>query len=102
MRRGSTPTYTFELNIIPEGLTDLNMSFAQNGVIKLEKSLEDVEIQENRLTIELTEDETLLFETNDMKSAYVDVQVKFGFGTKRAISDITQIIVKPILKEGKL
>ena len=35
MRRGSTPTYTFELNIIPEGLTDLNMSFAQNGVIKL-------------------------------------------------------------------
>lgn len=102
MHRGSTPTFTFEFNIALEGLTDLHIAFSQKGSIKLEKSLEDVEVKGNRMALSLTEDETLLFETDNMKNAYVDVQFKFGFGDKRAISDITQIIIKPVLKEGKL
>lgn len=102
MHRGSTPTYEFELNIVPEGLTDLHIAFSQKGTVKLEKRLEEVEVQGNKLTLELTEDETLLFETDGLKNAYVDVQFKFGFGDKRAISDIVQVIIKPILKEGKL
>ena len=108
MHRGSTPTFTFEFNISLEGLTDLNIAFAQKGSIKLEKSLEDVKIDGNKLELCLTEDETLLFETDGLKNAYVDTQFKFGFADKfgsidkRAISDITQIIIKPILKEGKL
>ena len=102
MFRGSTPTFTFEFNIALEGIPDLNISFAQKGEIKLEKGLEDVEMKGNQMTLYLTEDETLLFETDGLRNAYVDVQFKFGFGTKRAISDITQVIIKPILKEGKL
>lgn len=102
MYRGSTPTFTFEFNIMPEGLTDLHIAFSQKGSLKLEKRLQDVEIKANRLSLYLTEEETLLFETDGLRNAYVDVQFKFGFGSKRAISDITQIIIKPILKEGAL
>lgn len=102
MHRGSTPTFTFELNIVPEGMTAMNVVFAQNGEVKLEKALGDCTIEGNKITLDLTEDETLLFDTDGLNNAYVDVQFKFGFGEKRAISDIVQIIVKPILKEGKL
>ena len=102
MHRGSTPTFTFEFNIELTDITDLHAAFAQNEDVKLEKTLEDCEIEGNKLTLCLTEDETLSFETDRLNNAYVDVQFKFGFGEYRAISDITQVIVKPILKEGKL
>lgn len=102
MHRGSTPTLTFELNITPESLTAINVAFAQNGEVKLEKGIDDCTITGNKIAITLTEDETLLFETDGLNNSYVDVQFRFGFGEKRVVSDIVQVIVKPILKEGKL
>lgn len=102
MYRGSTPTFTFEFDIALDGLTKMSAVFSQKETIKTEKTLEDCEVAGNKITITLTEEETLKFETDGMKNLYTDVQFKFGFGDKRVISEIVQVIVKPILKEGAL
>ena len=104
MHKGSTPTYTFEFeNLSLSGITKLSVVFAQNKEIVLEKGLNDVDIlSDNKMSITLNEDETLKFKADNLRNAYVDVQFKFGYENKRIISDIVQVIIKPILKEDAL
>lgn len=102
MYRGSTPTFTFEFDIEFNGLTALSVVFSQKEEVKVEKTLEECEVKGNQITITLTEEETLKFETDGMRNLYTDVQFKFGFDDKRVISDIVQVVVKPILKDGAL
>lgn len=103
MHRGSTPRITFEFNIPLYNLTEMNLSLSQKGNIILEKTINDVEIiDERNMILKLTEDETLMFETDELNNAYVDVQFRLAFGSERCASDIMQIIIKPIIKEGKL
>lgn len=103
MHRGSTPRITFEFNIPLYNLTEMNLSLSQKGNIVLEKNISDVEItDEHTMILNLTEDETLMFETDEFNNAYIDVQFRLAFGEDRCASDIMQIIIKPIIKEGKL
>lgn len=103
MHRGATPTLICDFNIPIDTLTGLSVVFAQKGNIILEKTLQDVEIVDDKtMNIYLTEAETLSFETDDLKRAYVDVQFRMAYGDKRVASDIMQVIIKPIMKDGAL
>lgn len=99
MYRGTTPTFTFKLPFVGEQITVLNVCFAQQGQVVLEKSLSDCVVEGNMVQVMLTEEETLLF---DSKKGMVEMQLRVGCGDLRLASNIMQVSVGRILKEGCL
>ena len=96
MYRGTTPTYTF---IMPEGV-DLSLASSVfvtfgkiNGEIIMTKKDDDLEIEENKVEVYLTQAETLSF-----PNGQVQVQLNWLYDdsgkTKRACSEIMIISAK--------
>lgn len=61
MYRATTPTFTLNLPIDTSSISSFVVSFAQGGVVKLEKNKEDCACSENVISITLTEEESKLF-----------------------------------------
>lgn len=99
MYRGTTPTITFTLPFNGTQMTALNLCFAQQGEIILEKALADCEARGNTLQVGLTEQETLLF---DAQKGMVEMQLRIGCDDVRMASNIMRIPVERILKDGCL
>ena len=99
MYRGTTPTITFTLPFDGSRITALNLCFAQQGEVILEKNLGACKLERNTLQVSLTEQETLLF---DAKKGMADMQLRIGCGDSRMASNIMQISVEQILKDGCL
>ena len=96
MIRGTTPTHIFDTDISLVEAEVIYVTYKQGKVI-LEKTKDDVRVTENQLQVELTQEETLMFATN--REAEVQIRAKFADGTAVA-SNVSQIIVAPIIKEG--
>lgn len=99
MRRGTTPTLTFELPFHCGLITALNIAFAQEEEVVLEKGLDDCVVNENTLEVTLTEDDTLAL---DCKKRYVEIQLRVGCGKTKKASNIIKTPVDRILKDGCL
>ena len=99
MYRGTTPTLLFTLPMDSSRISALHLSFAQKGELVLEKTLEDCLLQGNTLQVTLTEQETLLF---DEKRGLVELQLRVGCGETKMASNIMQVSVGRILKDGCL
>lgn len=99
MYRGTTPTITFTLPFDSNRITALNLCFAQQGVVVLEKDLGDCLLAENTVQAVLTEAETLLFDAN---KGMMEIQMRVGFGEARLASNIMRVSVERILKDGCL
>lgn len=61
MIKGTTPTHIFALPIDTAMIKTAEITYVQNGVIKLRKSLADCEIDNNDLSVKLTQEDTFLF-----------------------------------------
>lgn len=96
MIRGTTPTHIFDTDISLVDAEVIYVTYKQGRVI-LEKTKDDVRVTENQLQVDLTQEETLMFATN--REAEVQIRAKFADGTAVA-SNVSQIIVAPIIKEG--
>lgn len=96
--RGSTPTLTFKLSIETSALTVVSIAFAQNNAVVLEKGLADCTVGDDTLSLTLTEDETLLFDS----SQNMELQIRCACGDGRLCSKIVTVSVGRILKDGKL
>ena len=99
MYRGTTPVFTFTLPFDCERITVLNLCFAQQGEVVLEKDLAACMVESNTLQVGLTEEETLLF---DDKKGMVEIQLRIGCGDVRMASNVMQVSVNRILKDGCL
>ena len=99
MYRGTTPTLTFTLPFESHRITGLNLSFAQQEQVLLEKTLPDCVAEGNTLQVTLTEAETLLF---DDQKGMVEMQLRVGCGKSRMASKVMRICVERILKDGCL
>lgn len=85
MRRGTTPTHTFTMPFsIPEG-SCIRIVYAQNDKIILERTTESCTVDEKKVCVRLTDEETLLF---DCSSHWVDgklqpypVEIQIGIKT---------------------
>ena len=99
MFRGTTPTHTFTLPFDAACITKLNIAYAQDGKIVLEKHLQDCQIEGNAVSVTLTESETLLF---DSDKTWAEIQLRLGCGEKRMASRIMHITTERILKDGCL
>ena len=97
MIRGTTPTHIFTTDIDLRGAAVLFLTYKQNQAKVLEKNIEDVTIEEDKITVTLTQQETLMFNTT--MRVEMQIRVRFPDGSALA-SDIMHAPVERILKGG--
>ena len=99
MRRGTTPTITFNLPFEVSTVRNVEVYFAQNDELKLTKEVADCVLTGKTLAVTLSQAETLSFDEEEK----LEVQARFVF-TDGSV-DATEIIkqkVKEILKDGEI
>lgn len=85
MRKGTTPTFEFELPFDISIIENAKIVFSFNKEVRLEKYLADCEQDGNTLRLKLTQEETFLFECNST----VNIQVRvLTIGGDALASDI--------------
>ena len=106
MRRGTTPTHIFETDLDLRDASEIFLTYKQkdadpkcckpNNVV-LTKEKADMEIKEDKVTVKLTQEETLMFSTKGMVS--IQFRAKFPDGAAVA-SNIVNAKADTILREG--
>lgn len=99
MIRGTTPTLEFELPFSSDEISICSIALSQRDEVVVEKKLEDCQTDGNMLRCTLTEKETLLL---DCDYGVVEIQVRLKCGNRALASDIIQMSVGRILKDGCL
>ena len=95
--RGTTPDITFNLPFSVSTINNVEVYFAQNDELLLEKGYDDCNLSGTTLVVPLTQDDTLLFDDDEK----LQIQVRFMF-TDGSV-DATEIVkgrVGQILKDG--
>lgn len=95
MRRGSTPTNTFDVDLDLRNAT-VFISYEQDGAIVVEKTGEDLMIGESQIALSLTQEETLKFHPGKV---FIQIRYVFPNGAADA-SDIIQTTFERIIKDG--
>lgn len=95
MYRATTPKHTFKLPMETSLIDSLIISYAQKGKVIIEKHLEDVDLEDNSITVTLTQEETNLF----TKSCTAQVQLRIKVGEYVHASDIMEIKVNDVLND---
>lgn len=97
MRRGTTPTNTFSVDVDLTGAT-VYVSYEQDGKVIIEKTGTDVTITSTDVTVTLTQADTLAFHPGR-----VCVQIRYvdQLGTADA-SNIMETTAERILKDGEI
>lgn len=72
MRRGTTPTHEFELPFETNAIKKIIITYAQRDEIVLEKRTEACEMNGNVVSVRLTQEDTLRFDS----SKQVKIQIK--------------------------
>lgn len=97
MRRGTTPTHIFKVPIDLRSAVKVYITYKQDGEIKVEKSKDDMEITEDKITLQLTQQDTLAFST--IGEVEIQCRARYADGAAPA-SKIKKVLVCKILKEG--
>ena len=105
MRRGTTPVIVLNTGMDLSQVAKLYVTFAQEGNTIIEKDETECDIDEGKIIITLTQEDTLLFtHSNDRRrcnNVAIQVRVRFENGTAMA-SNIVTTNVKEILKDGEI
>lgn len=88
MNIGTTPTHTFKLPFNTKVIKELKITYAQDGQIKLEKKIQDCTLNEDEVSIKLTQEETFLFDA--IKN--IEVQMRILTQVGDALSSDIRII----------
>jgi len=95
MRRGSTPTNTFDVDIDLTGAT-LFITYKQKGQTIIEKTNPDITVSSSSLVVSLSQEDTLA-----MCEGMVEVQIRYVFPNGQAdASNIMRVPAERILKDG--
>lgn len=96
MRRGTTPTNTFKVDIDLREAAVMYITYSQLGKTIVEKEIQDITIEEDTLSVTLTQEETLAFCAGE-----VEVQIRARFPGGLAVeSEIKKTTAERVLKEG--
>ena len=95
-KRGSTPINVFRVNVDLTGAT-VYVTYAQAGVVKIEKTGTDLTITEDTVSTTLTQEDTLKLASNQL----VEMQIRYvkSDGTADGSNIVTASVGK-ILKDG--
>lgn len=97
MRRGTTPTHEFVVDVDMTSATAIYITYKQRDKVILEKNIDDITVTDTKLMVTLTQEETLMFNINNI----VEIQIRAKMDTGEAIaSNIIKTSAQRILKEG--
>lgn len=110
MRRGTTPTHIFETDLDLTTASEIYLTYKQKGAAKgkcckantdvvIQKELADMEVEVDKVTVHLSQEETLRFSPDG--SIEIQFRVKFPDGSAVA-SNILNTRAGVILKEGEI
>lgn len=94
MRRGTTPTHTFEIPMEKAMIKSATVIYKQDDEIILRKTIDDCRIEDGKIVIHLTQEETLSFRCD--KSVYIQVAILTPGGDALR-SDIMRVTVDQCL-----
>lgn len=102
MRRATTPTHTFTFpeNVSVDGLSEILITYSQNGRIIFEKTEADltISLEDNAVSYTLTQEEANKFTPG---KALVQVRSKSDNGTVLA-SQMLWLEIKPVLNSEEI
>ena len=100
MRKGTTPTLTFELppDVPVAEIANAKVTLCQ-GDVRLEKKLCDCQTSENTLSVKLTQEETLLFACRSRLRFQLRV---LTVGGDALATDVMEMFVHELLDEEVL
>ena len=99
MRRGTTPIHYFEIPFEKAIIKTVKIIYSQNNKTVLCKNTTDCEIEDGKISVRLTQEETLLFSCK----AVVNVQVRIlTKGGDALASDIIKVAAFECLDDGVL
>lgn len=98
MHRGTTPTNIFRIDVDLTNASVLFITYKQNGKVVLEKSIDEVKIQKNIVSVYLSQKDTLLFTEGIVT---IQIRAKFSDGSVIA-SSLIRTNAREILKEGEI
>lgn len=98
MIRGTTPIHVFMVDYDLTEAEVIYVSYSQRNNVLIEKSIEDITIEPDRLIISMTQEETLRL---DSSMCEIQIRAKMPDGLALA-SNIMTTVVKPILKGGEI
>lgn len=98
MYRGTTPTNIFRTDVDLTSASVLFITYKQNGKVVLEKSIDEVKIQKNIVSVYLSQKDTLLF-TEEIVT--IQIRAKFSDGSAIA-SALIRTSTYEILKDGEI
>lgn len=95
MIRGTTPEYTFTLPFETELIETGRISFAQDGRLILQKTMDDCVLEAQSITLKLTQEETFRFDSN---GGYAEIQIRIlTTGGDALASELLYDTVEPTL-----
>ena len=96
MRRGTTPTITYNVDVDLTSAVELYVTLKEGGLVVIEKSIDDIEVTDKTITITLSQEETLKL---DPGQVLMQIRAKMPDGSALA-SNIMTGDVEQILKNG--
>ena len=88
MIRGTTPTHTFALPFDSSVISALRIIYAQGGEVIVTKTLEDVTVDGNDVSVKLTQEDTLSFDSEKA----VEIQIRILTPSNDAIASNTIVV----------
>lgn len=96
--RYTTPTHIFTVPFDTGTISMMAIIYKQDDKVVLVKDLSDCELGDKTVSYGLTEEETALFSATPQ----VQIQLRIGIGNARLNSNILNVSVADVLKEGLL
>ena len=97
MIRGTTPTLEFTIPFDTSELAEAFVTLSQNDTIILDKALDDCKCDARKLSVRLSQEETLKLSCDCKTDIQVRVRTKAG---DALASDIVKVDTNKILKDG--
>ena len=97
MRRGTTPTHIFNVDLDLTDAEVLFITYRQSGKTVVEKTIEDCEITTEEIRVTLSQTDTLAFSVNGQ----VEIQIRAKFPDGATVAcQVIRTAANVILKEG--
>ena len=78
MLRGTTPTHNFDVDIDTAIIKELKITYSQKDIEVLSKKMRDCTILQNRIVTRLSQEDTFLFECNQVVNIQMRVLTTSG------------------------
>lgn len=97
MIRGTTPTMEFIIPFDTGQLAEAFVTLSQNEAVVIDKALEECQCDANKLSVRLTQEETLKLQCNFMTEIQIRAKTLEG---EAIASQIIKVNTERILKDG--